>query len=165
MAKKKRAKPGVTVHVQLRAPKALRKDILSVAIAMIGMIKKYRAHVAMKKRKELLIKHLGKKFREIKELRKVLNVEELPLSLSQVESMPRFKGKKRAMDLMEEARLKGEREWREEQRMLRKDLSRPVKEIKIKVKTLKSKGPKKMKKPVDKLQADLDALRRKMASI
>lgn len=154
---KDRPETGVTVHVRMNAPRAIRKELLSIAIATIEVIKKYRAYVESKKNKDFFMKELRRKVAEIKKLRNVLTLEELPLSLGQVEALPRFRKKREALAKMEEYRAKAESELKEEREKLKREIAKPKKRVKLKVP--------KASKSVDKLQADLDALRRKLAGI
>lgn len=163
--KKRTARPrtNITVHIKLLAPKALRKELLSIAIAMIEMIKRYRAYVEMKRRKQLLTRELRKKVGELKQLRDTLYLQELPLSQNQVETMSQASGEGDAIEEVEEGleeEMKLEKEESQLKRGLleKKSMPQPRKEV-VEVK------PKKEKKHKDKLQADLDALRDKLSTI
>ena len=171
-------KGAAPVHVRINSPNWSRRELLSLAIDLVRMQKLHRDYLRTKKFKEDLMKRLRRNAAEVKELMKVLDSYELPMSLTELEELPQFKRQKEAIRKMESVRQAAERKinaFEEELDNLAslkpkavpksaKDFERkqnlPPKPSKSEVKK-----PVVEKKPVDKLEADMENLKRRLESL
>lgn len=177
----KASKGSAPIHVRVPAPATARRDLLSLAIDLVRMQKKHREYLNKKKEKEEAMKKLRRNAAEIKELVKVLDSYELPMSMEELENLPQFKRHKEALRKMEEVRLAAEKhinEYEQELESLASVNPKPVPKAARALERKQNEPPKPPKpvkkaepkvetpkKPVDKLEADLDALQRRLESI
>lgn len=169
-----KGKVNAQMHVRVAKPGNVRRNLLSLAIDLVQMQKKHRDFLNRRTEKEELLKRLRKTFNEIKELMKLMDSYELPLSLEEVESLPRYKKEKEEIEKIEKYRELAEEDMKEEERKLKQATSKkphsvPKAAIEAKEKTLAMQRPARKpveeRKPVDKLEADIEALRRRLESI
>lgn len=173
------------IHVKVSSPGTARRDLLSLAIDFVKMQKKHREFLNRKKEKEDYMKKLRRNVAEIKELMRLLDSYELPMSLQDLESLPQFKRHKEALKKMEAVRLAAEEHinrYEHELESLATENVRPVpraaREFERKqnepprvpkpTKAEQKKAEPKIeipKKPVDKLETDLEDLQRRLESI
>ena len=170
-------KGAAPVHVRINSPNWPRRELLSLAIDLVRMQKMHRDYLRTKKFKEDLMKRLRRNTAEVKELMKVLDSYELPMSLTELENLPQFKRQKEAIRKMESVRQAAEKEinaFEEELENLAtlkpravpksaRDFERkqnlPPKPSRV------EKKPVEIKKPVDKLEADMENLKRRLESL
>ncbi len=163
------------VHVMINAPGEARRSLLSLAIDLVRLQKKHRDFLNRKKEKEEFMRKLRRNVAEIKELMKILDSYELPVSLEQIENLPQFRKHREAIRRMEEVRQRAESkimESEEEFESIAHEKPRPVpkKARELERKNEPPKAPKAAsqrieKKPEDKLESDLEELQRKLDSI
>lgn len=139
-----------SLHTCLLYPKRLRKEILSLTIEVIEALKKFEALKDLKTNKVILFDDLKKEVKQINKLSRELRLQELPLGIKDIESLPQFKNKKKNLELIETKREESTEKWQE----IEKDLQKSM-ELKAK----------RTAKPKDKLESDLQALRAKMAQL
>ncbi|RME54553.1 hypothetical protein D6777_03390 [Candidatus Woesearchaeota archaeon] len=161
-------KPEDNIHIMVKSPKFIRKQVLALTIETIELLKKVKQYKQQKEEKHRLMKELKKTLDEIKKLNKELESKELPLKLQDIDNLPVFKKQKEALKVIERLRQKTEKEWEEEEKELKRELAKtpklppeaPEPEVK------KEEIEKIIKpKPKDQLEADLEALREKMAQL
>ncbi|MFH1065487.1 MAG: hypothetical protein V1734_03215 [Nanoarchaeota archaeon] len=80
----KRETPDDSIHVRLENPTAIRKDVLAVAIDIIGLLKRYYEYIEIKKQKDNIVRLLKADINEIRRLARELDVEEMPVTISQL---------------------------------------------------------------------------------
>ena len=80
----KREKPDESIHVRLDNPTLIRKENLSLAIDIIGLLKRYYEYLEIKKQKDGLMRLLRVDINEIKRLAKELDVQEMPVSMNKI---------------------------------------------------------------------------------
>lgn len=176
---------GAPIHVRVSSPGAARRDLLSLAIDLVKMQKKYREFLNKRKEKEDYMKRLRRNVAEIKELMKLLDSYELPMSLQELENLPQFKRHRDALRKMEEVRLAAEEhinKYEHELESLASENVRPVPKAAREFERKQNEPPRVPKptkaeqkkaepkieiprKPVDKLEADLEDLQRRLESI
>lgn len=91
---KSESKPlrGVSsIHISISSPLRLRKEVLSLAIEAIQLLKHNERLKLLKKRKLELMGRLKHEMDGIRKLMLELNTSDLPLSLEEVRNHPRFK--------------------------------------------------------------------------
>ncbi|MEK6864190.1 MAG: hypothetical protein AABX27_02780 [Nanoarchaeota archaeon] len=80
----KRETPDDSIHVRLENPTIIRKDVLAVAIDVIGLLKRYYEYIEIKKQKDDIMRLLRADINEIKRLSKELDAEEMPVTINQL---------------------------------------------------------------------------------
>lgn len=80
----KRETPDDSIHVRLDNPTAIRKDVLAVAIDIIGLLKRYYEYIEIKKQKDNIMRLLKADINEIRRLARELDVEEMPVTINQL---------------------------------------------------------------------------------
>ena len=80
----KRETPDDSIHVRLENPTAIRKDVLAVAIDIIGLLKRYYEYIEIKKQKDNIMRLLKADINEIRKLARELDVEEMPVTINQL---------------------------------------------------------------------------------
>lgn len=175
---------GAPIHVRVSSPGTARRDLLSLAIDLVKMQKKYREFLNKRKEKEDYMRRLRKNVLEIKELMKLLDSYELPMSLQELENLPQFKRHKEALRKMEEVRLAAEEHinrYEQELESLASEKVRPVPKAAREFERRQNEPPRAPKpkteqkkpepkveiprRPVDKLESDLEDLQRRLESI
>ncbi|MBU2638478.1 MAG: hypothetical protein KJ955_05880 [Nanoarchaeota archaeon] len=153
MARKKAEKPETpddSIHVRLDTPMGIRKEVLSLAVDVISLLKRYYEYIDTKKHKDDLMKLLRADVNEIKRLTKELNVEELPLSMGELKQahaieepvLPEKKPAAKKEEKLKEELPKKEKKAPEQARVLPKEPARPAK-----------------RQPQDKLESELAELK------
>lgn len=164
--KKKIIKPEYSVHTRIENPKILRKEVLSLAIETIQLIKYYREYSEKKKIKIELMETLKRDIKDMKHMLKNIDTY-TPINLDQVNNLPYFKKKEKALAEIEKYRQKAVKEL-EKEKALWEDIE--TTEIKI-PKTEIEKKPEKIEirkepeKPKDKVESELEMLRNKLSKI
>ncbi|MDI6736893.1 MAG: hypothetical protein QME12_00050 [Nanoarchaeota archaeon] len=138
--KKPREKPDESIHVRLDNPTLIRKENLSLAIDIIGLLKRYYEYLEIKKQKDGLMRLLRADIAEIKRLTKELVVEEMPVSMNKILS---------AEQKTEAIAQKGELPPLEPKEEKKKEAPKPA----------KPQLPKPASKPKDKLETELEELK------
>lgn len=176
---------GAPIHVRISSPGTARRDLLSLAIDLVKMQKKYREFLNKRKEKEDYMKRLRRNVAEIKELMKLLDSYELPMSLQELENLPQFRKHKESLRKMEEVRLAAEEHinrYEREMESLASEDVRPVPRAAREFERRRNEPPRAPKpakevqkkavpkvetprRPVDKLEADLEDLQRRLESI
>jgi len=141
-------KPEEDIHVKIDSPKWLRKELLTTAIQLIDTLRKYETFVELNKHKEHLLKLLKTEVGEIKSLMQTLKLKELPLSPDKFNQLPIIKEEAKEVEMRKKEAEQAEKEVEKEIHKRRKAIE-------------KIEEP----KPVDSLEADLMALRKKLAAI
>ena len=85
------AKGVQAIHVLIEAPKVLRKDVLSLAIETIQLLKHYERVKFLRQQKIILLLRLKREMDGIKRLVHEMDVSDFPLTLEEVRNHPRFK--------------------------------------------------------------------------
>lgn len=145
--KKKPEKPDDSIHVRLDNPTAIRKENLSLAIDIIGLLKRYYGYLEIKKQKEDLMKLLRADIAEIKRLARELDAQEMPVTMSRIisiESKAEKAPKKEPVEKIESPRKEDFKQA--------KAVSKPKKE------------PVKLQ-PKDKLETELEELKHMISSL
>lgn len=148
----KRETPDDSIHVRLDNPTTIRKDVLAVAIDIIGLLKRYYEYIEIKKQKDDIMRLLRADINEIKRLSKELDVEELPVTVSQLLSAKVIERHDKVELKAKVNALKADEERREEKR-------------KEEIKVVKAQMPPKSSKlvikqqPRDKLEDELAELK------
>lgn len=155
---KKHPQKEGSIHVRLGSPKALRKDILALAISLIELLKRYEARIELRSHKENLKNLLEAELMEIKKLLKEFNIGELPLSVKQLENLPIIKEEKEAETMREREAKKIGRVIERHERVNRKEAMKTAEGRERLAAARKSKS-------VKRLEADLAALHEKLSKI
>jgi len=148
----KREMPDDSIHVRLENPTVIRKDVLAVAIDVIGLLKRYYEYIEIKKQKDDLLRLLRADVNEIKRLAKELDTEELPVTVSQLLSAKVIERHDKVELKAKVNAIKADEEKREEKR-------------KEEIKVVKGRLPPKSSKlvikqqPRDKLEDELAELK------
>lgn len=140
----KREKPVESIHVRLDNPTAIRKENLSLAIEIIGLLKRYYEYLEIKKQKDDLVRLLRSDIAEIKRLARELDTEEMPVSVGELRGM-------KVIEKHESAEQKEEMPEPEQEK--KKEEIKPAK-----APLPKKKEPVKLQ-PKDKLETELEELR------
>lgn len=158
----------MSVHIKIDSPNLIRKEVLSLAIETIEILKKLKAYRDAKVKKLNLIRDLKKEVNDIKNLTRDLVVQDLPMDMEAVENLPPFKRQREALEKIEKMREMSEHRWSSFESHLARDVSQepraPPREL-IRPMPKAKEVPKDKPKPKDKLEADLEALREKMAQL
>ena len=80
-----------SIHVSLSSPRLLRREVLSLAIETIQLLKHHERLKSLKKTKIELTGRLKQEMDGIRKLVLELNTSDLPLSLEEVRKHPRFR--------------------------------------------------------------------------
>lgn len=153
VAAKKKGSPEESIHVKLGSPKAIRKEILTLAISLIELLKRHEAYLSLKTRKVMLMKQLSMEIDEIKRLFKEFNIGELPISSAAFDELPIIKKEKNEeRNRQREVKMIGDAMERDERRRERAERKQPE-------------AARKSQAPYNKLEADLESLREKLETI
>ncbi len=158
----------MSIHIKIESPNLIRKEILSLTIETIELLKKLRAFREAKVKKMNMMKDLRKEVNDIKNLTRDLVMQDLPMDMEAVENHPTFKKQRENLERIEKLREMSEQRWNSFESQLSKDFSQepraPPREVPRPMPKIKE-MPKEKPKPKDKLEADLEALREKMAQL
>lgn len=155
MARKKSVKketPDDSIHVRLDTPMAIRREVLSLAVDAISLLKRYYEFLDAKKQKDDLMKLLRSDINEIKRLTKELDIEEMPLSVSQLIGLHTIEPKEKSALKAEMHVIAAEELRREDKR------KRELEQVKVHIPPKSSKQPVKLL-PKDKLETELAELK------
>jgi len=162
VTKKKHNGKEESIHVRLSNPKILRKGVLTLAIELIELLKRFEARMELKSHKENLLKLLQNETNELKKLVKDFNLQELPLTIKQLESLPIVKDDKEEESLRQhEARKIAEVIEKEQKKKYKDERERKEEERRAE----RAIRQEQTKKPLNKLEADIEALKQKLARI
>ncbi|HII15715.1 MAG TPA: hypothetical protein HA362_05370 [Nanoarchaeota archaeon] len=153
----KRSTPDESVHVRLDSPMAIRKDVISLAIDVIGLLKRYYEYMDTKKQKEDLMRLLRADVGEIKRLTKELDLDEMPLTVGQLMSMHSIEPKDKAEIKVKMAEIDMEEQHREEKR------KREIETVKAQIPAAKTARVKQL--PKDNLETELAELKKMISSL
>lgn len=147
----RKEKPDESIHVRLDNPMMIRKENLSLAIDIIGLLKRYYEYLETKKQKDDIMRLLRADVAEIKRIARELDVEELPVSAGELMGMKTIEKHDKIELKAKMNALKSEEERREEKR--REELT-----------VVKAQLPKAKKEPIrlqprDKLETELEELK------
>ncbi len=143
---KQKKKPEDDIHVKVDNPKWLRKEVLTTAIDLINVLKRYESYVELNKHKEHLLKLLKSEMSEVKSLMKELKLKELPLSSKKFNQLKFVKEEKE--------------EVAKEQKAVEREEKKHEREVARQKRAMEER-----EKPLNELEADLNSLREKLASI
>ncbi|MBI4154140.1 hypothetical protein HY501_02290 [Candidatus Woesearchaeota archaeon] len=79
------------IHILIQQPKVLRKEVLSLAIEALQLLKHYEKVKLLREQKFSLLLSLKKEMDLIRKMVHELDVSDFPLSLEEVRKHPRFK--------------------------------------------------------------------------
>lgn len=144
----KRSTAGESVHVRLDSPMTLRKDVLSLAVETIALLKRYYELQELRRQKDGITKILRTDINEIKRLAKELDIEEMPLTAGQIEGM-------HPIHPQEKQKLKPHVEEKPVEVREEKKKPEPAPKIQKQAK----------QQPKDRLETELEDLRRMISSI
>jgi len=133
--KKRVAKPDESVHIMLGSPLHSRKEILTGAMDIVALLKRYDKVKAIRKEKAKALDDFRGELRAINKLLKMVRIDEMPLAMEQLMKV------------------------KDEERHLVFAKPKPVKQKVEKAKVVK---PVVAKNPLD---AQMDELRRKLDSL
>ncbi|MBU2589953.1 MAG: hypothetical protein KKA65_05010 [Nanoarchaeota archaeon] len=136
------------IHVKIDSPKWLRKEILTTAIDLISALRKYETFVELNKHKEHLLKLLKAEMAEIRNLMQTLKLKELPLSPEKFNQLPIIKEEAKEVEMRRKEAEQAEKEVEKDIHKRRRAIAK-IEET----------------KPIDSLEADLMALRKKLSLI
>ena len=157
----------MSIHIKIDSPNLIRKEVLSLTIETIELLKKLRAFREAKIKKLNLMRDLRKEVGDIKNLTRDMVVQELPMDMEAVENLPGFRKQKENLERIEKLRGMSEQRWNSFEGQLTKDVSQepraPPRDLPARI--VVKEAPKEKPKSRDKLEADLEALREKMAQL
>ena len=163
---------GNEVHVRVSSPTTARRELLSLAIDLIQIQKKHRDYMNKKREKEAAMRNLRRVTAEIKEYLRIIDSYDMPMSLAEIENLPEIKKAREALTKIERLRGEAEKRQAEEEAQLYREINsspRPVpKGVMNRMEHAERKAvprPSEPKVPVDKLEDDLAALKRRLDTI
>ncbi len=156
----------MSIHIKIDSPNLIRKEVLSLTIDTIELLKKLRAFRDAKAKKINLIKDLRKEVGDIRNLTKDLVGQNLRMYMEAVDNLPTFRRQREALEEIEKMRNMSEQRWASFESHLASDISKEPKAPPRELPAQRIREtPKDKPKPRDKLEADLEALREKMAQL
>jgi hypothetical protein len=137
--KKRVTRPDESVHIMLGTPLHSRKQILSGAMEVVALLKRYERVKVIRKEKAKALDEFRNELRAINKLLRLVRIDEMPLEMEQLMKI------------------------KDQERHLVFAVPKPVRQKVVKKRVVKK--PVVRTVPKDPLDAQMDELRRKLASL